>query len=241
MSARRDGRQASELRPLRVARKYLKTAQGSVLLEAGDTRVLCTATLEESVPPFLKGKGEGWITAEYAMLPGSSAQRIQRESMRGKVSGRSHEIMRLIGRSMRSVLDMKALGERTVIVDCDVLQADGGTRTASITGGFMALVEALRPLVADGRLKRLPLSDYVAAVSVGLKDGVALLDLDYSEDSSADVDMNVVGTGAGALVEVQGTAEEAPFSKSQFDAMLALAQEGLAKLVALQKKELGDL
>jgi ribonuclease PH len=240
MGNRFDGREPSQLRPVKVTRHFLKHVPGSVLMEAGDTRVLCTATVDEGVPPFLKGKGEGWITAEYAMLPASSNQRIQRESVRGKVSGRSHEIMRLIGRSLRSVLDMKALGERTVIIDCDVLQADGGTRTASITGGFIALVDALRPLVQDGRLARIPLSGHVAAVSVGLKDGVALLDLNYVEDSSADVDMNVVGTDSGTLIEVQGTAEEAPFTKPQFDALLELAQKGVTELTAIQKKELGS-
>lgn len=238
---RHDGRENGQLRPIKITRHYLKSVAGSVLMEAGDTRVLCTATVEETVPPFLKGKGEGWITAEYSMLPASSNQRIPRESARGKISGRTHEIMRLIGRSLRSVLDMKALGERTVIIDCDVIQADGGTRTASITGGFIALVDALRPLVADGKLKALPLTDFVAAVSVGLKDGQAQLDLNYLEDSSADVDMNVVGTGSRALIEVQGTAEEAPFSRQQLDTLLSLAQDGLDQLVAIQKKELGPL
>ncbi len=238
---RPDGRKPDQMRPVKVTRRYLKGVPGSVLIEVGDTRVLCAATVDEAVPPFLKGKGEGWITAEYAMLPRSSPQRVPRESAKGKLSGRTHEIMRLIGRSLRSVLDMKALGERTVLIDCDVIQADGGTRTASITGGFLALVDALRPLVAEGRLARLPLSDFVAATSVGLFQGEARLDLCYLEDSAADVDMNVVVTGAGNLVEVQATAEEKPFSRGEMDLLMDLARKGAAELVEMQRRELGAL
>jgi ribonuclease PH len=229
------------MRPIKIVRQYLKGAAGSVLIEVGNTKVLCAATVDEVVPPFLKGKGEGWITAEYSMLPRSSSQRVARESVKGKLTGRTQEIMRLIGRSLRSVLDMKALGERTVIMDCDVIQADGGTRTASITGGFIALVDALRPLVKDGKLAKLPLRDFVAATSVGRCNGETLLDLCYEEDSSAEVDMNVVGTGAGELVEVQATAEHKPFSKDEMDALLDLARRGVAELIAIQKKELGGL
>jgi ribonuclease PH len=238
---RTDQRQDDQMRPVKVTRRYLKNVPGSVLIEMGDTKVLCCATVEESVPPFLKGRGEGWITAEYAMLPRSSAQRIPRESAKGKLSGRTHEIMRLVGRSLRSVLDMRALGERTVLIDCDVIQADGGTRTASITGGFIALVDALRPLVGEGKLKGLPLKDYVAAISVGVVGGRPMLDLCYEEDSKAGVDMNIVGTGAGALIEVQGTAEHAPFDRAALNALLDLGQAGVAELVALQRRELGSL
>jgi ribonuclease PH len=236
-----DGREAGQMRPVRVTRAFLKGAPGSVLIEVGATKVLCAATVDEAVPPFLKGKGEGWITAEYAMLPRSSPQRVAREAVKGKLSGRTQEIMRLIGRSLRSVLDMKALGERTVIMDCDVIQADGGTRTASITGGFIALVDALRPLVKEGKLPGLPLKDYVAATSVGRCSGLACLDLCYEEDSKAEVDMNVVGTGSGDLVEVQATAEHKPFSKAEMDALLELARKGVGELIELQKKELGAL
>jgi len=241
MGDRPDGRSLDQLRPVKVSRHYLKGVAGSVLIEFGDTKVLCAATVDEAVPPFLKGRGEGWITAEYSMLPRSSAQRIPRESAKGKLSGRTHEIMRLVGRSLRAVLDMKALGERTVLIDCDVIQADGGTRTASITGGFIALVDALRPLVADGRLKALPLKDQVAAISVGIVQGQPRLDLCYVEDSAAGVDMNIVGTGSGALIEVQGTAEHAPFSRAELNALLDLGQKGVAELAALQLKELGPL
>jgi ribonuclease PH len=238
---RPDQRSIDQMRPVRVTRQYLKGVPGSVLIEVGDTKVLCTATVEESVPPFLKGKGQGWITAEYGMLPRSSHQRIPRESAKGKLTGRTQEIMRLVGRSLRSVLDMPALGERTVTIDCDVIQADGGTRTASITGGFIALVDALRPLVKDGKLAALPLRDFVAATSVGIIDGEARLDLCYLEDSAAGVDLNVVGTGDGRLVEVQGTAEHAPFDRAQLNALLDLGQKGVAELVALQRQTLGSL
>jgi ribonuclease PH len=236
-----DARNPDQMRPVKITRQYLKGAAGSVLIEVGNTKVLCAATVDEAVPPFLKGKGEGWITAEYAMLPRSSSQRVAREAVKGKLTGRTQEIMRLIGRSLRSVLDMKALGERTVIMDCDVIQADGGTRTASITGGFIALVDALRPLIAEGKLAKLPLKDFVAATSVGRCGSEAFLDLCYEEDSKAEVDMNVVGTGSGDLVEVQATAEHKPFSKAELDALLALAAKGVKELIDLQKKELGNL
>lgn len=230
---RADGRKADELRKLRITRNYIKTAEGSVLIEMGDTKVICTATFENSVPPFLKGKGTGWVTAEYAMLPRSSAQRIQRE--RSKVGGRTHEIQRLIGRSLRSVVDMKALGERSVLIDCDVVQADGGTRTASITGAFVALVDALRHAKKQGLIKAVPVSDHLAAVSVGIVDGKPMLDLCYTEDSTAEVDMNLVMTGKGAIVEVQGTAEGEPFSKAELARLLALGEKGIKTLIAKQK------
>jgi ribonuclease PH len=238
---RNDGRSAAQMRPVKISRKFLRGVEGSVLVEVGHTRVLCAATVEEKVPPFLKGKGLGWITAEYGMLPRSSPQRIEREASRGKLQGRTQEIMRLIGRSLRSCLDPKILGERQVIIDCDVIQADGGTRCASITGGFIALVDALRPLLKSGQLSRLPLNDYVAAVSVGIIQGEARLDLHYDEDSTAEVDMNVVGTGAGNLVEIGSTAEKGVFNKAQFMELLELGQAGVAQLVELQRQELGAL
>lgn len=229
---RADGRKADELRKLKVTRNYLKTAEGSVLIEFGDTRVLCTATVENSVPPFLKGKGTGWVTAEYAMLPRSSAQRISRE--RSKVGGRTHEIQRLIGRSLRSVVDMKALGERTVLIDCDVIQADGGTRTASITGAYIALVDGLRRARKQEMIATIPVTDYLAAVSVGIVDGKPMLDLCYTEDSAAEVDMNIVMTGKGGIVEVQGTAEGEPFSKAELNKLIALGERGIKTLIKKQ-------
>lgn len=235
---RPSGRRHDQLRPLSLERHYLKDCPGSVLISCGDTKVLCCATVEEKVPPFLKGKGLGWITAEYGMLPRSSPQRIEREAVRGKVQGRTQEIMRLIGRSLRSVLDQAALGERQVIVDCDVIQADGGTRCAGITGAYVAVVDALEPLLRSGALKALPLKDSVAAVSVGLFQGQARLDLDYAEDSTADVDMNVVATGGGRLVELGATAEHAAFSEEELAALLAVAKQGLAGLFEAQKKAL---
>jgi ribonuclease PH len=235
---RPSGRANDQLRPLSIQRHYLKDCPGSVLIRCGDTHVLCTATVEEKVPPFMKGKGLGWITAEYGMLPRSSPQRIEREAVRGKVQGRTQEIMRLIGRSLRSVLDQQALGERQVIVDCDVIQADGGTRCAGITGAYIAVVDALAPLLASGALKALPLRDSVAAVSVGLFKGEARLDLDYPEDSTADVDMNVVCTGSGKMVELGATAEHAPFSDQELAALLGLAHKGLKELFDAQKKSL---
>jgi ribonuclease PH len=213
-------------------------AEGSVLIEFGNTKVLCTASVEETVPGFLKGKGQGWITAEYGMLPRSTHTRTAREAAKGKQSGRTQEIQRLIGRSLRAITDLKALGERQVTLDCDVLQADGGTRTAAITGACVALHDAVNKLVAAGKLAGNPLKDFVAAVSVGIVDGAAVLDLDYAEDSSCDTDMNVVMTGSGGIVEVQGTAEGEPFSRTELDALLALAQAGIADLVNLQKAAL---
>ncbi len=228
-----DGRKADEVRAVKVTRNYITSAEGSVLIEIGTTRVLCTATVQESVPPFLKGKGTGWVTAEYAMLPRSSPQRINRE--RGKVGGRTHEIQRLIGRSLRSVTDMAALGERSVLIDCDVIEADGGTRTASITGSFIALVEALRIAQNKGLIKTVPVKDFLAAVSVGVVKGTPVIDLCYAEDSAAEVDMNLVMTGSGAIVEVQGTAEGAPFSKGELASMLSLGEQGIKSLVEKQR------
>jgi ribonuclease PH len=226
------------LRPIRFHRGYTRHAEGSVLVEMGETRVLCTASVEEKVPPFLKGKGSGWVTAEYGMLPRATHTRGSREAASGKQSGRTHEIQRLIGRSLRAVTDLPALGERQVTIDCDVLQADGGTRCASITGAMVALADAMAGLRAKGLLAREPLRDFVAAVSVGIVGGVALLDLDYSEDSACETDMNVVMTGAGRFVEVQGTAEGAPFTRSQMDALMDLASGGIAQLVRLQRESL---
>ncbi len=230
---RAGGRRADELRRLKITRNYIKEAEGAVLIEMGDTKVICTATVQDSVPPFLKGKGTGWVTAEYAMLPRSSAQRIQRE--RGKVGGRTHEIQRLIGRSLRSVVDLAALGERTVLIDCDVVQADGGTRTASITGSYIALVDALRYIKKQGLIDIVPVRDHLAAISVGIVDGKFLLDLCYEEDSAAEVDMNLVMTGKGRIVEVQGTAEGEPFSKSELGRLLTLGEKGIRMLVKKQK------
>lgn len=232
-------RQADQLRPVRITRDFTRHAEGSVLIEFGDTRVLCTASVEESVPPFLRGKGQGWLTAEYGMLPRSTHTRSAREAARGKQSGRTQEIQRLIGRSLRSVVDMTALGERQIIIDCDVLQADGGTRTASITGACVAVHDALNRLVANGTLAANPMRDMVAAVSVGVVDGVPVLDLDYPEDSACDTDMNVVMTGKGGFIEVQGTAEGHPFSRAELNALLELAERGIAQLVEMQKQTLG--
>jgi ribonuclease PH len=233
---RNSGRRANELRPVRIQRNYTKHAEGAVLVEFGDTRVLCTASVEERVPAFLKDTGRGWVTAEYGMLPRSTNTRTDREAARGKQSGRTQEIQRLIGRSLRSVVDLRSIGPRTVHLDCDVLQADGGTRTASITGAFVALVLALRQLVAFKVLKSMPVRDYVAATSVGLLGGKPLLDLCYEEDSRADVDMNVVMTSAGRFIEVQATAEHTPFDDAQMAALITLARNGIAQLVELQKK-----
>jgi len=238
-SVRLDGRKADQLRPVTLTTGYLKHAEGSCLIEMGDTRVLCAVSFEDRLPVFLRGKGEGWVTAEYGMLPRATSTRSQREASRGKQSGRTQEIQRLIGRSLRAVVDMKALGERTVWVDCDVLQADGGTRCASITGAFVALVEGLQALRKKGLFSTLPVSDYVAAVSVGkVKDSV-LLDLKYEEDSEAQVDMNVVKTGDGRFVEVQGTAEGEPFTEDEMAELIATADKGIRDLVGLQKKTLG--
>jgi len=231
-----DNRQPDAMRPAEIVTGYLMTAEGSVLMKLGHTQVLCAATVEDSVPQFLRNSGKGWVTAEYAMLPRATATRTPREVAKGRPSGRTHEIQRLIGRSLRAVTDMAALGERTVTLDCDVLQADGGTRTASITGAFVALALALRRLVEFRVLKSMPVRDYVAATSVGLVGGVPMLDLCYEEDSRADVDMNVVMTGGGRFVEVQATAEHNPFDDAQLAELLALARGGIAQLVELQRR-----
>src|SRR5512145_2488860 len=233
---RSDGRKLTQLRPVKITPSYIKTADGSVLIEMGDTKVICTAKLEERVPPFLRNSGKGWITAEYGMLPGSSETRIGRESSRGKIGGRTHEIQRLIGRSLRTVADLRSLGERTIWVDCDVIQADGGTRTASITGAYVALAEAARKWLGRRALSVNPIKDSVAAVSIGIVDGKILLDLCYEEDSKADVDMNFVMTGSGKFVEVQGTAESAPFTKKQMDKMSEIAEQGIKELLRAQKQ-----
>lgn len=235
---RPSGRRPDQIRDVRLTRHYTKHAEGSVLVEFGDTRVLCTATVEEKVPAFLKGQGKGWITAEYGMLPRSTNSRMQREASQGRQSGRTQEIQRLIGRSLRAVVDMGAMGERTVQLDCDVLQADGGTRTASITGAFVALHDAMDRLVRAGALAKPPMRDFVAAVSVGIFRGRPLLDLDYAEDSACETDMNVVMTGQGGLVEVQGTAEALPFSRTELDQLLDLAAAGIRDLVAAQRAAL---
>jgi ribonuclease PH len=234
-TARADGRALDQLRPVSFARDFTVLAQGSVLVSMGRTKVLCTASLEERVPPWMRGSGRGWVTAEYSMLPGSSAERVARAAARGKQSGRTQEIQRLIGRSLRAVCDLVVLGERQITVDCDVLQADGGTRTASICGAYVALHDACSRLIQSGELTGHPLSDEVAAVSVGVVDAVAMLDLPYAEDSRAEVDMNVVMTGSGRFVEVQGTAEGAPFSRDELDSLLALAATGIAELVGEQR------
>jgi ribonuclease PH len=235
---RPSGRRHDELRPVRLTRNYTKHAEGSVLVEFGDTKVICTASVDEKVPPFLKGKGQGWVTAEYGMLPRSTNTRSDREAARGKQSGRTQEIQRLIGRSLRSVFDLAALGERTLQIDCDVIQADGGTRTAAITGGFVAAYDAIRWLRARGAIETLPVLDFVAAISVGVFQGVPLLDLDYVEDSACETDMNVVMTGRGGFVEVQGTAEGKPFSREEMDTLLELARQGITSLLAAQKRAL---
>jgi ribonuclease PH len=227
------------MRPVKITRGFQKYAEGSVLIEVGNTRVICSATVEDRVPPFLRGSGTGWVTAEYAMLPRSSHHRIARESRKGKIGGRTHEIQRLIGRSLRAVTDLEALGETTVVLDCDVLEADGGTRTASITGAFVALYDALDGLKADREWKKPPLTDFLAAISVGFVDGSALLDLEYEDDHRAEVDMNVVMTGRGDFVEVQGTAEGKPFSQKDMDRLMGLAAKGIKKLVTLERQWLG--
>lgn len=236
---RHSKRQPTQLRPVTITRGFTRHAEGSVLIGFGDTRVLCTASVEESVPSFLRGKGQGWLTAEYGMLPRSTHTRSAREAARGKQSGRTLEIQRLIGRSLRAVVDLDALGERQIIVDCDVLQADGGTRTASITGACVAVHDALEGLMASGRLVSNPMREFVAAVSVGIVDGVPVLDLDYEEDSSCDTDMNVVMTAAGGFIEIQGTAEGTPFDRFELDALLALAEQGIRELVQFQRTAIG--
>ncbi|NPA40728.1 MAG: ribonuclease PH [Aquificae bacterium] len=232
---RKDGRREDELRRVRIIRDFLTHPEGSCLIEFGDTKVICTASITDSVPPFLKGKGQGWITAEYSMLPRATHTRNIRESVQGKISGRTHEIQRMIGRAMRTAVDLTKLGERTVWVDCDVIQADGGTRTASITGAFVAVTDALIKLYEDGVLSTVPVKDFVAAVSVGIVGGKPLLDLNFEEDSMAQVDMNVVGTGSGRLSEVQAMGEEFTFSRDDLDNLLDLAMKGISELVEIQK------
>ncbi len=237
---RADGRALDELRPVTFQRDFTVFAPGSVLVSMGHTKVLCTASVEDRVPPWMRGSGKGWVTAEYSMLPGSTAERAAREAAKGKQSGRTQEIQRLIGRSLRAVCDLVALGELQVTVDCDVLQADGGTRTASICGAYLALHDAFTRFVMAGKLRAHPLTDAVAAVSVGIVEGVAMLDLPYAEDSRADVDMNVVMTGSGRFVEVQGTAEGLPFSRSELDELLVLAEAGIGRLLAMQDAVLAE-
>ena len=235
---RSDGRGPQTLRPAKIIRNYLKHAEGSVLIEMGDTKVICTASVEERVPPFLRNTGKGWVTAEYSMLPRSTHTRTTRDSTKGRASGRSYEIQRLIGRSLRSVTDLRGFGERSVWIDCDVIQADGGTRAASITGAYVALVDAFRKMVKDGVIEKVPIKDSVAAISVGKVDGTVLLDLNYEEDSKAEVDMKEVMTGQGKFVEIQGTAEEEAFTKKEMDGLTRLAQKGIGELTKIQKKSL---
>ena len=238
---RDDGRAADQLRKVKITRNYNKFAEGSVLMEMGDTRVICTVTVEDKVPPFLKGENKGWISAEYSMLPRATSVRTIREAARGKIGGRTMEIQRLIGRAMWSVVDLSGLGERTLWLDCDVIQADGGTRTASITGSYVALIDALYSLVEKGDLKKVPVIDYLAAISVGKVHDEILLDLNFQEDSNAQVDMNVVMTGDGRIVEIQGTAEEYPFTKQEMDSLLIIAEKGIQDLVVIQKDVLGPI
>jgi len=240
MSPRSDGREPDDLRPLTFQRDFTEFAAGSVLVSMGKTRVLCTASVDERVPPWMRGRGVGWVTAEYSMLPGSTSERSDREAARGRLSGRTQEIQRLIGRSVRAVTDMAAMGEMQIVLDCDALQADGGTRTASICGAYVALHDAFTRLVMDGRLKAHPLTDACAAISVGIVDAVPYLDLDYSEDVRAEVDMNVVMTGSGRFIEVQGTAEGQPFSKGELDDLLGLAEHGIAQILDAQAAALAE-
>jgi len=235
---RPDGRTAEKLREIKITRNFLNTAEGSVLIEIGNTRVICTASIEDKVPQFLKDKNRGWVTAEYSMLPRSTSTRTPRESVSGRIGGRTHEIQRLIGRVMRSVTDLEALGERTIWLDCDVIQADGGTRTAAITGAFVALTDAVKYAMKNKIIGRQPIKDYVAAVSVGIIDGKPLLDLSYEEDSTAEVDMNVVMTGSGKFIEIQGTAETNPFEKKMLQELLSLAETGIKEIIEMQKSVL---
>jgi ribonuclease PH len=235
---RSDGRALNQIRPVRITTDFLAHAEGSALIEMGNTRVICTASIEDRVPPFLRNKGQGWVTAEYSMLPRATSQRTPRETGRGGPSGRTHEIQRLIGRSMRAIINMAALGERTITIDCDVIQADGGTRTAAITGAYVALDLACRRLMRAGNIRRQPVLNQVAAISVGVLKGTPLLDLKYDEDSAAEVDMNIVCTGDGRFIEIQGTAEREPFSREEMDQMLVLAGEGISQLLAYQKAAL---
>ncbi|WAC75294.1 ribonuclease PH [Roseateles sp. SL47] len=239
IASRPQGRAADALRPVRITRHYTRHAEGAVLIEFGDTKVLCTASVEEKVPPHKKGSGEGWVTAEYGMLPRATHTRSDREAARGKQTGRTQEIQRLIGRALRSVFDLKKLGERTIQLDCDVLQADGGTRTAAITGAYVAASDAVSWLLSQGKITQSPLLDAVAAISVGIKDGQALLDLEYVEDSTCDTDMNVVMTGAGHFVELQGTAEGVAFTRAEVDVLLNLAEKGIRDLLVAQRQALG--
>jgi ribonuclease PH len=235
---RSNGRGAKTLRPVKITRNYMKHAEGSVLIEIGDTKVICSASVEERVPPFLRKTGKGWVTAEYSMLPRSTHTRTSRDSLTGRGGGRAFEIQRLIGRSLRSVIDFDAIGERTIWIDCDVIQADGGTRTASITGAYVALVDAFRKMVRNGMIEKVPVKDSVAAISVGKVDGEILLDLNYEEDSQAEVDMNVVMTGGRKFVEIQGTAEGAVFTKKEMDELIRAAQSGINELTRIQIKSL---
>jgi len=237
MAKRNDGRKETELRQVKITRDYIKYAEGSCLIELGNTKVICTATVEETVPQFLRDTGTGWVTAEYGMIPRSCAVRVSRD----KSSGRTHEIQRLVGRSLRAITDLKGLGSRTIWIDCDVIQADGGTRTASITGSFIALADALNRLYKTGTVKKIPLKDYVAATSVGIVDGTPLLDLSYEEDVRADVDMNIVMTGDGEFIEIQGTAEKETFDKPQMNMLLELAEKGIKELAGYQRKSLKDI
>lgn len=239
MMTRSYNRTATQIRPVKISRNYTKNADGSVLIECGDTKIICTASVSEKVPPFLKGKNQGWLTAEYGMLPCSTHERIQREAARGKQSGRTMEIQRLIGRSLRAIVDLNMLGERTIQIDCDVIQADGGTRTASITGAFVALHDAVESLLYQQLIETSPILDHVAAISVGIYQGTALLDLDYQEDSACDTDMNVIMTGNSGIVEIQGTAEGMVFTRNELNQMLDLAESGVQKLISVQKMVLG--
>jgi len=241
MIKRNSDRQWDELRPVSITNNYLRGVAGSVLVEFGNTKVICAASLEDRTAPFLRNTGKGWLTAEYSMLPMSTQTRSAREATRGKLGGRTHEIQRLIGRSLRTVTDLSAFGEKTIYIDCDVIQADGGTRTASITGAFVALVDLFKKLKQDGLVQKMPVCDFVSAISVGMVDGQVLLDLEYEEDFRADVDMNFVMTGAGLFIEVQGTAEHAPFSKEKMNTMTDLAALGIQKIIARQKEIVGDL
>lgn len=236
-----DGRASNELRPISMSDHYLIHPEGSVLIEVGNTKVICTATIEEKVPSFLRGQGKGWITAEYSMLPRATAERTQRDAARGKINGRTMEIQRLIGRALRAIVDLEALGERTIWIDCDVIQADGGTRTASITGAFVALTQALAKLHEEKPFQKFPIVDFLAATSVGILDGIGpILDLNYAEDSEAKVDMNLVMTGSGRFVEIQGTGEEATFSREELNMLLDLGEKGIRQLIEFQKSILGD-
>ncbi|MDD3706477.1 MAG: ribonuclease PH [Clostridiaceae bacterium] len=236
-----DGRNNEQIRPVKITRNYLKHAEGSVLIEMGDTKVICTASIDDKVPPFIKGTGRGWITGEYGMLPRSTEIRKPRESARGRIDGRTMEIQRLIGRALRSIVDLGKLGEMTIYIDCDVIQADGGTRTASITGSYVAIVDAFNKLVQRERIKEIPLNGYIAAISVGIKDGEAILDLNYAEDSTCQVDMNMVMTDKGEFIEIQGTGEENPFNKEQLQEMMGLAEKGIRELIEIQKQALGEI